>query len=828
MSNKIYVIVGGVAGGAGVAARLRRLDELATIIMYEKGPYVSFANCGLPYYAGGTIDDREKLFVTKESTLTDAFRVDVRANTEVVSIDREKQTVEAKNYKTGKIETQSYDHLILSPGSSAFVPPIEGIDNKKVLTVRNVPDIDKVVSAMDGAKRAVVVGGGFVGIEMAENLQERGLKVSLVEAADQVMITLDKEMVAPVHQTLRDNGIDLYLSQALSSIDENGDKVNVVLPNATIKDVDFVILSIGVRPDTKFAQDAGIVTGPRGHIVVDKRCLTNDEHISAIGDAIEYPSPNTEGNNAIALAGPVNKMARLCADYIVNGSCREYKGTLGNSIAKVFDIHVGSVGLNEKALQRLNMEYGVAITHGNDHAGYYPGSVPITVKVIYDKKTGKIYGGQAVGYKSVDKKLDVFSALIKMNGTVEDLAEFEQSYAPPFNSAKDLLNMLGFIALNDMDGLANTVTYKQALEMREKGALIVDVRTQLEWDLGHLDDSVLIPHEELRDRLGELPKDRPLICMCKVGLRGHIASRILIQNGFKEVYNLTGGYKTMEGALDDEEKAKSYIYEKSCEIEESETVKEKAMVNLDPEKADLQIDAAGLQCPGPIVKLKLSMENLEKDSTVMIKASDPGFLADVQSWCKMMGNTLIETGKKNGLVYAFIKKGNNCVAPTEGTNLAPVKNGASLVVFSNDFDKAIAALVLANGAAATGKHVTMFYTFWGLSVLRAKPNKKIKKDAMGKMFSSMLPSDMEHLKLSGMNMAGLGPKMMKSRMKKKNVDQLRAMFNQARAQGVKMVACQMSMDIMGISAEELIPGVEIGGVATYMADASECDVNLFI
>jgi peroxiredoxin family protein/rhodanese-related sulfurtransferase/TusA-related sulfurtransferase len=373
-----------------------------------------------------------------------------------------------------------------------------------------------------------------------------------------------------------------------------------------------------------------------------------------------------------------------------------------------------------------------------------------------------------------------------------------------------------------MDGLDKLITYKKALELKDEGVILVDVRQKDEWDLGHVEGSVLIPHTELRERLEELPKDKPIILMCQVGLRGHIAGRILSQHGFTEVYNVTGGYKTLGSALADDELLKNYNY---CDTAEC---KEEQMITQQDNKIDLCIDATGLQCPGPIVKLKKSMDKIEEGKIVKIQASDPGFLADVKSWCKMLQNELIDSGKKDGVIYAIIKKGGAKIAAGGVTAAAPVKNGASIVVFSNDFDKAIAALVLANGAAATGKDVTMFFTFWGLTVLRTKANKKIKKDAMGKMFSSMLPSDMEHLKLSGMNFAGLGPKMMKSRMKKKNIDQLREMFNQAKAQGVKMIACQMSMDIMGIAAEELLPGAEIGGVATYMAAASECDVNLFI
>ncbi len=818
MSNKTYVVVGGVAGGAGVAARLRRLDETATIIMYEKGPYVSFANCGLPYYAGGTIKDRDSLFVTQVSTFTNAFNIDVRVDTEVVSIDRENNTVKAINTLTKKESVQKYDHLVLSPGCEPFIPPINGMDDSAIFTVRNVPDIDKVVEKLQESKKAVVVGGGFIGIEMAENLVEKGLDVSLVEAADQVMITMDMDMVAPVHETLRQNGIKLYLSQALQGVERVGDKVKVILPNTTIEDVDMVILSIGVRPSSKLAKDAKLKLGPRGHVIVDKLCRTSDKNISAIGDVIEYPSPQVEGSNAIALAGPANKMARLCADAIVTGKSREYIGTYGNSIAKVFDLNCGSVGLNEKMLEREGLDYGVAITHASHHAGYYPGALSLTAKILYDKKTGKLFGGQAVGYASVDKKLDVLSSFISKDGTIEDLANFEQAYAPPFNGAKDILNMLGFIALNAFDGLDQIIDYKEAEKKLKEGAFLLDVRTQDEFKLGSINGSVLIPHTEIRSRMNEIPKDREVIIMCGIGLRGHIAYRILAQNGYKTIYNLVGGYKTLKAIMDDREARHNVPLENVF----NKTICGVCDIDLTDDSI-VEIDACGLQCPGPILQLKKRVDELSVGQAIKIRATDPGFHKDVNSWCKMTNNTLCDLSKKEGVIEAIIKKGAD-IKP----QVAMTKNGASIIVFSNDFDKALAAFVLANGAAATGKNVTMFFTFWGLSVLRKKPNKKVKKDFMGKMFGAMLPNDMEHLSLSSMNFAGMGPKMMKGRMKKKNVDQLRVMFNQAKSSGVRMVACQMSMDIMGVNEAELLTGVEIGGVATYMEAASECDVNLFI
>ena len=810
--SKTYVIVGGVAGGAGTAARLRRLDEDANIIMFEKGPYVSFANCGLPYYAGGVIKDREKLFVTSEETFTGPFRTDLRTNTEVVSFDNEKKEVIAINRLTGKEEKVNYDAMVLSTGSKAFVPPIKGIKNDKILTVRNVEDIDKVVLAMDGAEKAVVVGGGFIGIEMAENLIERGLDVSLVEAASQVMLNLDPDMASSVHRTLHDNNVHLYINKPLKGFKEVDGKLEVQLPEEVIEDVDFVILSIGVKPDTEFAGKCGVNLGKRGHIVVDERFQTNLKDIYAIGDAIEYKEV------AIALAGPANKQARLVADAIVTGKCRTYPGTKGTCIAKVFDLNTGSVGVNERALENMKVDYKVAVTHATDHAGYYPGSLPVSIKVLYEAKTGKILGGQAVGYRSIDKKIDVISALMGMGGTIFDMAEFEQSYAPPFNSSKDLINMLGFIAENDIDGLAHTIDYRQTEEMISNGALLIDVRSDDEYQLGTIENAMHLVHGEIRDHLDEIPKDKNIILMCSMGLRGYIAERILVQHGFSRVFNLTGGYKTWHSMILDRELLKMKD-EKVIKMDKHDNSNSKLT-----ETAKLVVDACGLQCPGPIVKLKNEIDNLKDGELLKISATDPGFSRDVVSWCKLTGNKLISSSREKGVSEALIEKGTKDLNNSMTVN----KNGASLIVFSNDFDKALASLVLANGAAASGKKVTMFFTFWGLSVLRKKPDHKVKKDFMGKMFGAMLPKNMNDLKLSHMNFSGMGPKMMKSRMKKKNVDQLEVMFKTAQENGVRLVACQMSMDIMGITAEELVDGAEIGGVATYMDAASDCDVNLFV
>ncbi len=808
---KTYLIVGGVAGGAGVAARLRRLDESANIVMFEQGPYISYANCGLPYYAGGVIAQRDRLFVITQEKFHDVFNIDVQTNTKVTSIDRA-----AKSVKTQDGRTFSYDALVLSTGSVPYIPSIPGIDDPAVATVRNVVDIDNVVKRLDGGiRKAVVIGGGFIGIEMAENLRHRKLDVTIVEAAPQCMTNLDPDMVTAVHQELRANGIHLLLDSPLETIQRVGEHVAVTTKNGSIEGVDLVVLSIGVRPDSFLAKDAGLQLGSRGHISVDQCFRTSDPSIYAIGDVVEYPSPITGKMQAIPLAGPANKMARLCADAIVNNACRKYDGTYGAAIAQVFSLGAGSVGMNSRQLDQEHIAYDVAVVHVQSNASYYPGARPLAMKLLYAPQTGKILGFQAVGGACVDKHIDVVSSVMHgSEGTVASLAEFEQAYAPPFNSAKDGLNMLGFIAQNNMDGLDTTVTYLQAQQLVDQGAFLLDVRTPDEFALGTIEHAVNIPYEHLREHLDEIPTGKKLVVMCASGHRSHVACRILRQHGWSEVFNVTGGYKTWNAVREEQQEGNTMNT-----AQPAVAAGEQA-----PQATALTLDACGLQCPGPIVQLKKQMDSMALGQQLVVKASDPGFANDAKSWCAMTGNTLESLDQVDGIITAVITKGEakaTCSAPT-------CAKGATLIVFSNDFDKALASFVLANGAAASGKEVTMFFTFWGLSLLRRKPNKRVRKDFMGKMFGAMLPKDMEHLKLSSMNFAGMGPKMMKSRMKAKNVAQLRQMYEQAKDAGVRFIACQMSMDIMGVAKEELLDGVEIGGVGTYMAHASNSDVNLFI
>jgi NADPH-dependent 2,4-dienoyl-CoA reductase/sulfur reductase-like enzyme/peroxiredoxin family protein/rhodanese-related sulfurtransferase/TusA-related sulfurtransferase len=826
---KTYVIVGGVAGGAGTAARLRRLDETARIIMFERGEHISYANCGLPYYAGGAITERSRLFVVTAERFNEVFNVDVKTRHEVLSIHREEQFVRVKDTETGNEFDQYYDTLVLSPGAAPIRPRIPGIDDPAIFSLRSVGDIDAIVQKVENSQttRAVVVGGGFIGLEMAENLKERQLKVTLVEALDQVMNVIDYDMAAIVQQQLRDKGVQLYLKDGVKSFERQKGEILVTLASGTTIATDMVILSIGVKPDTKIAHDAGLTLGRTGAISVDDQFTTSDPYIKAVGDAIEYPSPFTKQPVTVPLAGPANKQARLVAEAIVKGSCRPYKGTIATSIAKIFDLTAGSTGMTGKQLKMAEIPYAEAITHAGSHAGYYPNSLQLAVKILYDPQSGLLYGGQAVGYAGVDKRIDVLAAYIKKGGTIEDLADFEQAYAPPYSSAKDPLNMVGFIAQNVIDGISNMVTWEQLPKLQEKGAFLLDARTAEEFDLGAIPGSVNIPHTEIRSRLSEIPKDRPIVVYCAMGVRGYLSERMLVQHGYNEVYNLTGGYKTWH-VVENEKDALQHPQDAHIALFTPSPGEEDGSPRSPQSESIKLVDACGLQCPGPILTMKKTMDSMSQGDFLRVLATDPGFNRDVQSWSKLTGNRLVSLETKDGKIEAVLEKGTGKAVGQTTNGPVALQDGASFIVFSNDMDRVLAAFVLANGAAATGRKVTMFFTFWGLTVLRTKKPGRVKKDFMGKMFGMMLPKGMDDLALSQINFGGMGPKLMKKRMKQKHVDQLRSMYTQARMAGVRMVACQMSMDIMGIPAVELLDGIEIGGVATYMEAASESGVNLFI
>ncbi len=837
-----FLVIGGVAGGASTAARLRRMDEHAEIILFERGNYISYANCGLPYYAGEVISERDKLFVMTPERFAAWLAVDVRVRNEVLSIDRTSKTVHVRDLSNGKEYDESYDTLVLSPGADPVKPPIPGIDLEGILSLRSVDDIDKIKDVIDTKrpKRALVIGGGFIGLEMAENLYERGVFVTLVEALPQVMNPMDPEMAAQVHQALKDKQVELYLGSAVQKFSKKEGQIAAELSTGEKLLADMVILSIGVRPEGALAQKAGLSQAKNGAIIVDEFMRTDDPAIYALGDAIAFKHPVLGFPVGIPLAGPANKQARIVADNIVKGpNTRSWKGAIGTSIAKVFSITAAVTGLNEKVLKANNIPCMSVTTHGNSHAGYYPGALPLTVKTIFDPESGRLYGAQVVGWAGVDKRIDVLATFVQRAASVLELAEFEHAYAPPFASAKDPVNINGMVAENRMHGLSNAVFWDEIALRVEQGAILVDVRSPEEFELGTIPTAVNIPLDNLRDRLGEIPSSREVIVFCAVGLRGYLAERIFRQRGYEKVFNLDGGYKTWISASADQTLKGIYVPGRSVpgllpdnparyeSFSEGSGLPEHALAG-----PLVEVDACGLQCPGPIMRLKAEMDRLQPGGRLSIKSSDPGFARDAPSWANMTGNTLLSLNEVRGVFTAVLEKAGARPASigasaTAGAALS-LQKAASLIVFSDDLDKALAGFVLANGAAAAGKQVTMFFTFWGLSAIKRPKTGRVKKDFMGRMFGLMLPRHAGKLSLSKMNMGGLGASLMRGRMKAKKVEQLEQMIIQARQAGVHMVACQMSMDIMGVKHEELLDGVEVAGVASYMETASKGNVNLFI
>ena len=812
-----YLIIGGVAGGATVATRLRRMDEKANIILFERGKYVSYANCGLPYYIGDTINNREKLFVQTAKGFTDRFRIDIRTEQEVTAIRPDKKEVEIKNLSTGETYTETYDKLVLSPGAEPLRPGIEGIGSKKIFTLRNVPDTDTIKNYVntENPKRAIVVGGGFIGLEMAENLHDLGIQVDVVEMANQVMAPLDFSMAAIVHRQLTDKGVGLHLEDGVSRFEEKDGGVTVHLRSGKQIATDMVLLSIGVRPETKLAKDAGLAIGERGGITVNDYMQTSDADIYALGDAVEVRHLVTGQPVLIPLAGPANKQGRIVADNIVFGNKEKYPGSIGTSIAKVFDLTVAAAGANAKLLQRNNIPYISSYTHGASHAGYYPGAVPLSIKILFAPENGKLLGAQIVGFNGVDKRIEMLAQVIQRGGTVHDLTELEHAYAPPYSSAKDPVNMAGFVAENILNKKSRIIQWRELAEL-PADTIRIDVRTHDEYKLGTIPGFINIPVDELREHLDELPKEKPIVVTCAVGLRGYLAYRILVQNGFKHVRNLSGGYKTWSVAT---APIKEIVSHKP-EIPESTSYgNSDSQINL------LKVDACGLMCPGPVMQLKKNYEALKIGEQLQITATDQAFGKDVTSWCKMTGAELVALENKNGVVAATIRKQEKTASCEISRNNADNK---TLIVFSDDLDKALASFVIANGAASTGKKVTMFFTFWGLNVIKKQHKPTVTKDIFGKMFGWMLPTHSGKLKLSKMNMGGAGSWMMRLIMKRKRIDSLESLIQQAIDNGVEMIACTMSMDVMGVQKEELMDNVTLGGVASYLERAEEANVNLFI
>lgn len=547
MSKKI-VVVGGVAGGATAVARLRRLDENAQIILFEKGEYVSFANCGLPYYIGRVIEDRDSLFVSDIASIKSKYNIDIRNFSEVVKIDRENKNVLVRQ-KDGKEYNESYDVLLLSTGSTPFVPNMEGTDNENVFTLWTVPDTDKIHNFIqkNNPKHAVVAGGGFIGLEMAENLHELGIKVTLVEFANQVMPPLDKDMAKLVENHIEEKGINLKLNLGVSKIINDGK--TVVLTDGSTIDTEMTLLSIGVRPNTGFVKDAGIEVNQRGGVIVDEYMLTSDPNIYAIGDMIEVVNKVSNLKTMIPLAGPANKQGRAVAANILGLKSEKYEGSIGTSVAKVFDLTVANTGENEKSLQArglvYNKDYSYSLIHPLSHVSYYPGYTPMTLKLLFSLEDGKVYGAQIVGHDGVDKRIDTIATTIHFKGNVYDLTKLELAYAPPYNSAKDPVNMAGYVATNILEKLTDVISYEDYIKNKDDYVLI-DVREVIEFNDGNIKNAINIPLSTLRSKYKELDKSKKYVINCAVGIRGYIAERILKQAGY-DVKNMIGGYKTYQG-----------------------------------------------------------------------------------------------------------------------------------------------------------------------------------------------------------------------------------------------------------------------------------------
>ena len=543
MKQKKVVIIGGVAGGASAAARLRRLDENAHIVVVERGPYISFANCGLPYYLGGTIQDRAALTLQTPESFKARFNVDVRVFSEAVSIQPDNKTITIHNHNTGEEYEESYDSLVLSMGADAAMPPIPGIDSKKVFTVRNIPDTVAVKTYIEEhqAKKAVVAGGGFIGLEVAENLRDLGMDVTLVEMADQVIPSIDADMAAQVHGHMRQKGLHLLLGSALQKIEDTETGVSLTVNGETI-DADLLVMAIGVRPASEIAVKAGLPANAKGALIVNSAMETGVDGIYAVGDLIEITHFVTGEKGYIPLAGPANKQGRIAADNIC-GIPSRYTGTQGSSILKVFDLAVASTGITEKTAKALHLNYEKSFTFSANHATYYPGATNMSIKTIFEKDTGKILGVQIVGNDGVDKRCDVFATAIRAGMTAKDLTELELCYAPPFGSAKDPVNMAGYVIENMMSGLVKTFHWHDIEKIsKDPNAFLLDTRNPMEYLAGTIPGFVNIPLDSLRDRLDEIPKDKTIYVTCQIGLRGYIAARILMQNGY-DVYNLSGGYR---------------------------------------------------------------------------------------------------------------------------------------------------------------------------------------------------------------------------------------------------------------------------------------------
>ena len=807
-----YVIIGGVAAGASAAARLRRLDEQAEIVLLEKGSDISYANCGLPYHVGGVIAARARLSVMPPAKFASWFNVDVRTNCEATAIDRAKKEVEVRTADGSS--RLAYDKLLIATGATPVGDAYTDATHPHVAHLWTLADMDRLMAKLGAARRVLVVGAGFVGLELAENLRHRGLAVTVVQRGGHVLPTLDAEMSEPLADELRDAGIDLRFGRVVSDFVEKPDGVEAMLDDGTRLAVDLAVVSTGVRPRAELAKSAGLEIGPRGHIIVDEGLRTSDSDIFAAGDVIEVRDPVFGGKTAIALAGPASKQGRIAADNMVGGAS-VYRGTFGTSVVKVGELTAAGVGWTEARLKAEHRDYRKIYIHPSSGAGYYPGAARLSMKLLFGAD-GTIYGAQIVGAKGVDKRIDTIAEAMRVKLKAPQLGELELAYAPPYSSAKDPVNFLGFVAENVLTGKSDVV----APDTLPADAQVIDVREPSENEMGAVPGAINIPLGGLRARLNELDRAKTYVTCCAVGLRGYLAERILKQNGFR-VYNLSGGWATWRLFHPEREEVRSSV--------EGEQGKEDPPA-VQPSTSSLQpsstLDLRQLPCPGPVVQLKAAFSKAADGAAFKVLA-DATFEGDLRRWCAANGCMATGLAKHGGELEATLIKGGPQLSPS--TSSRPAEHSAAIVLFSNDLDKALAAMILANGLAASGAKVGIFFTFWGLSVLRKNPAPTLRRSLVSRMFGWMLPKGAEKLALSKMNMLGLGTAMMKDVMRRQNIMTLPALIKSAKAAGVKFIACDMAMGVMGLTREDLIDEVdEVAGVAAFAELAKKSTNTLFI
>lgn len=788
------IIIGGVAAGASAAARLRRLDEKCRILLLEKGKFISYANCGLPYHLGGVIPEKENLLVMPPQKFAAWFNVEVRTECEVIRIDRTNKTVVCRS---GDREyEESYDKLLIATGAT----PNEKSEVPNVFNLWTFKNMEEVSARLQNAQSVIIVGAGFIGLETAENLNAKGLAVTIIQRGDHVLPTIDSEMAVPLGEELEHHGIRIRYNCTVKSYTAKDGGVEVEMDCGDKLFADAVILSTGVKPNSALAQTCGLECGSRGHIKVNEYLQTSDPDIFAAGDVIERTDFAANAFGAVPLAGPANKQGRIAADNIAGGKSI-YRNSYGTSVVKIGRMTAASVGLTEAALKRSGKAYRKLYLHPNSNASYYPGGTRMTLKLLFGDD-GMIFGAQIVGNKGVDKRIDAIATAMRKGMTAPELGELELAYAPPYSSAKDPVNFAGFVAENMLSGLTDVV-YPDTIP---DDALVLDVREPEENALGAIPGAVNIRLGDLRSNLDRLDRNKLIVCCCQVGLRGYLAERILKQNGFQAA-NLSGGWlgwKLFHPVKKTASEATAPRIQK--EVTGAET-----------------LDVRTLPCPGPVLKLKQKMDILPERGSIHLLAANT-FEADLFNWASNNGHTVANLKQNDDHLEADVIKG---AAPVPDT-AAPHGHEVSMVLFSNDFDKAMAAFILANGLAASGARVSIFFTFWGLSVLRKDPAPATKKSFLSRMFAFMLPRSAKKLALSKMSMLGIGDAMMKSVMKGKGVLTLPELMESAKSAGVKFIACDMAMDILGITRDELIDVDEVAGVATFAALAKNSNNTLFI